>query len=313
MRISKQIIAVIAFWVMLSNVNAQLNRAVQRGVQRGVERGVERAAEKKAEEAAEKAVTKAIDEAEKNAAEAQAAQEEFEASQAETGTQAAATPAAVIPEVGTSPYTPSEGEYAFFVMKPGAVLVYVSKDGKGKISSQTRNTVKSVTGDKSAFAIAYQSEIFDASGKPADAANPVIVNCRAVIKDGLMYLDMKEMFGSIPGLEGVEVTGTPIKIPNNLSVDQSIDDASASVRIGFVNCTSVMTAGKCVAIEDVTVEAGTFRCYKVSQKFNSRVMGIKSEGVMLSWYSKGSGTIKTETYDNKGKLLSSQELKSQTL
>jgi hypothetical protein len=296
--------------VMINEAGAQLNRAVQRGV----ERGVERAAEKKAAEETEKAINKDVENAAKNAAEARAAQKEYEASQAEAqSAEVQQTPqpaAAAIPEVASTPYTPSESEYAFFAMKPGAVQVYVSKDAKGKISSQTRNTVKSVTGDKTAFAVAYQSEVLDAAGKPADPANPMVVNCRVVVKDGMMYLDMKEMFGSMPGLEGVEVSGTPIKIPaGSLAVGQTIEDASASVRIGFINCTAVMTEGKCVAIEDVTVEAGTFRCYKVSQKVNSKAMGVKSEGVTLTWYAKGTGTVKTETYDNKGKIVSSQELK----
>ena len=69
-----------------------------------------------------------------------------------------------------------------------------------------------------------------------------------------------------------------------------------------------MTEGKCLAEENITVEAGTFRCYKVSQKTNSSVMGIKTEGITLTWYAKGVGAVKTETYDKKDKLLSTQEL-----
>ena len=318
MKVLKQIVLVIIFSMILTNVNAQLNRALQRGIQSGVER----AAEKKAEEAVEKAVSQAIDKALEDAeaerarsrAEAEAALKELEEATAESDAQAAPPAAAsVIPEVGSTPYSPVESEYVFFAMKPGDVQVFVSKDDKGKISSQSRSTIKSITGDKNAFAIAYQSEIIDEKGNPADKDNPMIVNYRVVVKDGIMYLDMKEIFGTLDGLEGVEVIGTPIKIPGNLSVGQTLDDATARVRIGFINCTSVLTEGKCVAIEDVTVEAGTFRCYKVSQKVNSRVLGIKSEGSILTWYATGAGAVKTESYDSKGKLLSSEELKSQKL
>jgi len=195
-------------------------------------------------------------------------------------------------------------------MKKGAVQVFVNKDAKGKVTSQSRNTIKAITGEKNAFAIEYEGEALDDKGKPANKDNPLIINYRIVIKDGLMYLDMKGMFAAMEGLDGVQAVGSTMKIPTNLTVGQTIDDSKAAVKIGFINCLVTMTEGKCLAIEDVTVEAGTFRCYKVSQKTNSTIMGIKSEGTTITWYAKGVGAVKTETYDKNGKLSSSQELKS---
>ncbi len=110
------------------------------------------------------------------------------------------------------------------------------------------------------------------------------------------------------GLDGVQASGTAMKIPNNLSVGQTLPDASAKVKIGFINCTAVMTEGKVVAEESISTEAGTFRCYKVSQKTSASVMGIKTEGTTITWYAKGVGAVKTETIDNKGKLIQTQEL-----
>jgi hypothetical protein len=301
-----------------STMQAQFNQRLGNAIQRSAENAAIRKAEQKTDEAVSKGIDKAFEKAEEEQArgeaelekaldrtaekieEAQKAQEEADAKVADIPDE--------IPEVGNTPYTPSESEYAFYSTKKGAVQTFATKDAKGKITAQTRNTVQAITGAKDAFAIEYKSEILDAKGKPANKDNPMIINYRVVVKDGLMYLDMKGMFGAIDGLDGVQVSGKAVKIPNSLVEGQAIDDASAKVRIGFINCSAVMTEGKCLAIEDVTVEAGTFRCHKISQKTNATVMGIKNESTTLTWYAKGTGVVKTETYDKNNKLQSSQEL-----
>jgi hypothetical protein len=116
------------------------------------------------------------------------------------------------------------------------------------------------------------------------------------------------MLGAMEGLDGAEASGTAMQIPNNLSVGQTLPDASAKVKIGFINCSAQMTEGKVLAEESITTEAGTFDCYKVSQKTNAKAIGIKTEGTTLTWYAKGIGTVKTETLDKKGKVIQSQEL-----
>ena len=318
MKTKKILIAIITLSVICVNANAQINR-----INRAVQRGVENALEKKAEEKAEEAVTNALEKAEadraKNEAEAEKALqnvlealEKAQENDSEVEAEIAKMPN-VIPTVGSAPYTPSESEYAFFLMKKGAVQLLVSKNAEGKITSQSRNTIKNITGEKNAFAIEYETEALDDKGKPIDNKdNPVIINYRVVIKDGLMYFDMKEMFGAMEGIDGVQASGTARKIPSNLTVGQTIEDSKTAVKIGFINCLITMTEGKCLAIENVTVEAGTFRCHKVSQKINSTVMGIKSESTVITWYAKGVGAVKTENYDKNGKLQSVQELKSNT-
>lgn len=302
----KLLIVSLALILACGNVKAQFG-GIRRAAERGAERAVEKHVEKKVEEAVTKELEKSAAEAEKEAEKLAADIEEAQQAQAEANAQVAEI-FDEIPEVGNTPYTPSEGEFAFFALKKGAVQVLASKDAKGKVTAQTRNTVKEITGKKNAFAIHYESEILDEKGKPANKENPLIINYRIVVKDDIMYLDMKEMFAAMEGLGDVQVSGKVMKIPNNLSVGQTLEDASAKVKIGFINCTAVMTEGKCLAIEDVTVEAGTFQCYKISQLINVTAMGSKNENTTLTWYAKGVGAVKTETYDKKGKLQSTQEL-----
>ena len=319
MKKTRILVAIITFTMMCINTNAQLDR-FNKAVQRGAERAVEKKAEEKAEEVVSKEIDKGFEkaEAERKKGEAEAEKglnkgiEKLEEMQ-KNDEEAQAEMAKIsdeIPEVGNAPYTPNENEYAFFAMKKGVVQEYLLKDAKGKITSQVRNKVTDITGGKNAFAVYYESESLDDKGKPTNKDNPMIINYRVVVKDGTMYLDTKSMFGAMEGIDDVVATGSAVKIPQNLSVGQAIPDASAKVKIGPINCLVVVTEGKCVAIEDVNVEAGTFKCYKISQKNNSTIMGIKSEGTTLTWYAKGVGEVKSETYDKAGKLKNTKELKS---
>jgi hypothetical protein len=304
----------LALLLASGGAQAQLGGAIRRAAQRGAEKAVEKKVEEKAVEEAGKVLDKAAAErqkGEKAAADvldkAGAALDSASQVQAQADAKADAL-LSDIPPVEDTPYTPSESEFAFFAMKKGAVQTVALKDAKGKIQSHTRNTVKQIVGTKDAFAVEYQSEALDAKGQPVSSDNPMILNYRIVVSDGAMYLDMKNMFGAMDGLDGVEASGTAVKIPTRPQAGQTLGDAAAKVRIGFINCSAVITEGKVLAEEDLTVEAGTFHCYKISQKTNAAVMGIKSETTTVSWYAKGAGAVKSETFDKKGKLTGSTEL-----
>ena len=304
-----KLLVIFAFLFMYGSANAQPRPPRPGRVPPSPSRNIERAVERKAEQRAEEERARGEAEAEKGLNKAAEKIEEARKAQEEADAKADNI-LGEIPEVGNTPYTPSESEFAFFAMKKGNVQVFTSKDAKGKITGQARNTIKEITGTKNAFAIIYQSEILDAKGKPADKDNPLVLNYRVVVKDGIMYADMKGMFGAMEGLDGIQVSGTTMKIPNNLSVGQTLEDAAARVKAGFINSTAIMTEGKCLAIEDVTVAAGTFRCHKISQKVTTTTMGVKNESTTLTWYAKGVGAVKTESYDKKGNLQSVQELTS---
>ncbi|MDR2978843.1 MAG: hypothetical protein LBV02_00125 [Bacteroidales bacterium] len=286
----------------------------QWGIGGAIKRGVERAVEKEAEEQVEKAIDKAFEDTEKEhqkgEEEAVKAINRLDSAIYANEMATLQVPDVEIPQVENTPYTPSESEWTFFAMKKGSVQTFAAKDDKGKITAQTRNTITNIVGSKNAFAIDYQSEMLDSEGKPLTGGNgqPMVFNFRVVVKDHLMYLDLKSMFAAMEGLEGVQASGTAMTIPNNLSVGQALPDASAKIKIGFINCTAAMTECKVIAEESVTTEAGTFRCYKILQKVNSSAMGVKIEGTTLTWYAKGIGAVKTETFDKKGKVIQTQEM-----
>ena len=207
------------------------------------------------------------------------------------------------------------GAYAqntFFPTKKGTVLVYEQKNTKGKTESFSKLTIKDVEGSGNNMTISYQAEVLDKTRKSSNP--PIEVPCKVIIKDGTMIMDMSQMFAGQQKDQQLkmEITGVPMELPDNMQPGQTLKDAEVTMTIDMVitkmKTTMKMTDGKCLAIEDLTVEAGTFKCYKTTQTVTTTVLGKTAVSKTLSWYAPGIGQVKTETYNSKDQLQSSQEL-----
>lgn len=201
----------------------------------------------------------------------------------------------------------------FFPTKEGTVLIYKTFDKKDKITNTVKYTIEKVNIKEGDMDITYLCESIDPKDKLVFKEE--ITNH---LKGNILYLDMsnyinKAVFqqnGEIPA--DVQVTGNNIEIPLNLKPGDVLSDASIemSFKMGFINLkvSADVTNRKVEMIEDVTVQAGTFKGYKLTSDVNSLALGIKMKGKNIEWYAKGIGSVKTETFDDKGKLESHTEL-----
>ena len=206
----------------------------------------------------------------------------------------------------------ASAQNAFFPTKAGTVLVYAQKNAKGSPDSYSKTTIKNVEGSGNNMTISYTTEILDKNKKSANP--PEEVPLKAIIKNGVMYLDMKGMFaGQMKDQQiKMEITGVPMELPSNIQPGQSLKDADVTLTMDLgimkMKTTMKMTDGKCVAIEDVTTPAGTFTCHKITQTVSITVMDKTSTSKSVSWYAKDIGAVKTETYSDKDILQGSTEL-----
>ena len=207
--------------------------------------------------------------------------------------------------------TVSAGLYAqtFFAEKQGMVLTYAENDARGKTGGYTVMTIKEVKGSGRNMTITYGVEVLDKNRKkPKNSPGEIIY--QIVIENGVVIMDINQMIP--PGLmeQGIqiEISGSPIEIPNNLAPGQKLKDSEiiVTVDMGIIKMTTVTktTNGECLAIEDVTVPAGTFKCHKITQTATTTAMRKDTVTKTISWYAPGIGTVKTEIYDSKNKLTS---------
>ena len=208
-----------------------------------------------------------------------------------------------------------QAQNIFFPTKVGSVQTYATLNNKGKVEGYVRQTITDIKGGGNDMTISYLSEIIDKENK--DGESKMSIPLTIHIKDGIMYFDLNSMMPAQKdqpqmGELKMEITGAPTEIPTNLQVGQTLKDANMvmSMNMGFIKMkTEVnLTNGKCLAIEDVTVPAGTYKSHKVTQTAQATVMKIKSTTTTITWYAPGVGTVKSETYDKDNKLQSSMEL-----
>ena len=197
----------------------------------------------------------------------------------------------------------------FFPTKVGTVLTFVQKDDNGQITGYTRQTIKSVNGSGSNMTISYLYESMD-----EDRNVVVSAPCQMVIKDDVMIFDNKHVFvGQLKSSNEklVDVTGSSMQFPNSLAPGQSIKDAhlNAEIHKGItVHAKVDMINGKCVAIEDVKTQAGTFKSHKITQDVTTSVLGRTTPTHVTSWGAPGIGIVKIETRDEHGAMKNTTEL-----
>ena len=69
-----------------------------------------------------------------------------------------------------------------------------------------------------------------------------------------------------------------------------------------VNMTVTTQNRKVEAEEKITTPAGTFDCLKITYDMVSKIGFVKVQGSSVEWYSPGTGTIRSESYNKRGKL-----------
>ena len=207
----------------------------------------------------------------------------------------------------------ANAQNTFFPTEVGKVQVYERKNATGKTDGFTRQTIKNVEGSGSNMTISYVAQNLDKNRKPLSNM-PAEISYKVIIKDDVMILDMNQMFADLPQemQVAVEITGIPMELPGNMQPGQSLKDANMTMTMDMglmkMKTEMKMTDGKCLAIEDVTVPAGTFECHKITQTIAVTVMKKTVVTRTVSWYAPGIGAVKTESYNDKEKLQSSTEL-----
>ena len=92
---------------------------------------------------------------------------------------------------------------------------------------------------------------------------------------------------------------------------QELPDAELLLTMSMASVNMKMTVNminrKVIAKEKVTTPAGTFDCFVLNNETEVN-LGMKMKMSSKEWLSKGVGVVKTEEYDDNGKLLSKSVL-----
>ncbi|MFZ4547258.1 MAG: hypothetical protein ACOYN4_07480 [Bacteroidales bacterium] len=193
----------------------------------------------------------------------------------------------------------------YFTMSKGNVFGYQNLDAKGKVSGTTKTTCIDVVKVGASTNFKVKSEYTDPKNS-TPSSHEYTMRC----EDGRFYMDMQSFMDpkSMESFKGMEVSvdSKDMMYPSVLSAGQSLPEASITISAGsggmsIMNMVVNVTNRKVVGNELVTVPAGTFECYKLTYDVETKVM-FKINTAVVEYINMGVGTVKTETFDKKGKL-----------
>lgn len=201
---------------------------------------------------------------------------------------------------------------AYFPMEEGTVFEMTSYNDKDKMQGMTRNTVVDLNADGE-FTATVKVKSFDKKGKETYDSEYGVA-----CEEGHFKIDMRSMMSSenmasMQGME-VDVEADELAFPANMQPGTDLPDASLKVSMqsaGFsmAGMQIEITNRKVVANESMTTPAGTFDCVVVTQDINTKmVVGIKASS--KTWYAKGVGTVRSESFNKNGKRMGYEVLTS---
>ena len=298
---------------IVNRITRRAERAAVNAVERNVSKKVENAVNEAVDEAfeeAEKKAEKEIEKAEKEIKEAEKeiieAAEEMEAVQKEIEEEEAT----IFQDAVSFDEYDFSIDYElvadpFFGYKEGVKLTFADLDKKGKPTAHSVNEITKLEGEAPFnCTVEYTVSLLD------DKKNPLGIEMvqSYSIRNGIVTFDENSFAGQL--LQGMEVkiSGTLFRLPSNAKVGDTFEDYSVLINMGGIKSTAHVTNIRITAEETLTIDGVDIECVVVENNTASKAIGIKSEGTQKIWYGRGYGAVRTETYDKKGKILTTNAL-----
>ena len=201
----------------------------------------------------------------------------------------------------------------YYPMNEGASFQYTSYDKKGKTEGIADYKVTDVSTNGGATQATMTIALKDEKGKEvyntsytfSCSDNKVTIDYESLMSNSMIE-QMQDM--------EMEITGTDIELPNELSVGQALSDANVAMKIDMGGMTMDMKVDmvnrKVEKQENVTTPAGTFNCYVIYSDYESNMMMVSQAFPSRLWLAEGVGMIKQETYKKNGEVMSNTILTS---
>ena len=198
-----------------------------------------------------------------------------------------------------------------FLPGEGTTMVYQNYDKKGKATSTTTTKVVAVNEEEDGTHYKVNQLISDGKKK-----NDLETVMRYRCEDGKFIIDMQsilvaEQMQSIEG--GTAVVETEeMFLPANLEPGMELGDGNIKLETSAGYMTMTISARafyrKVEGREKVATISGTYDAWKISGNVESKFGFMRVAFKTIEWYVENIGMVKSESYDNKGKLIGSTEL-----
>lgn len=192
----------------------------------------------------------------------------------------------------------------YYIFKEGVKFEMTTYNNKDKQTGIVKYEVKNVTGNTAIL----KNELFDAKGKSVMSSEFGLICDDKGISIDFKSLMNNQVFEQFKEMDmELDISGTNIQIPNNLSPGQTLPDAELIMTMSMASVTIKMeikiTNRKVVGKETISTSAGTFDCILITSDRELK-MGMNRTMSSKQWLAEGVGMVKSEEYDKKGNLVS---------
>jgi hypothetical protein len=193
----------------------------------------------------------------------------------------------------------------YLPQRADAQLEYEQYSADDRLTGSTIQRITNLQQSANSVQATIAIESYDAEGQ-AIGDMEVDVRC----EDGIYYIDMANYFNqqAMQGMEDMEISieGGNLELPSELHEGDELEGGEMTISVSaggmtIMNMTISIGDRKVEAVENVTTDAGTFECYKVSYVISMQMMGnMQTKGI--EWFAKNVGMVRSETYGDDGKL-----------
>jgi hypothetical protein len=199
----------------------------------------------------------------------------------------------------------------YFPVSKGAKIEMTDYDKKGKVTGVGTSTITEnlQVGNAQVVKVSVSYEA-------TENKTPFTAEYEVKCENGEFYVNMNNFLdkNALAGYQNMDITvdADQMTIPANLKTGQVLGNGRVTAKISssginIMTINTLITNRKVAAEESVTTPAGSFDCVKITYDIETKMM-FKVNMSCAQWMSKNVGVVKTETYDKKGRLETSQLL-----
>ncbi|MCM1300665.1 MAG: hypothetical protein NC250_06180 [Alistipes senegalensis] len=214
---------------------------------------------------------------------------------------------------------PAVAQQPFICTEPGTTLEYACYDSKGVQTGYSRSMVeKCERNADDCLEVSIREEEFDLQHNPVAGKNgPEAMIARTVVRADDMLVPYGDLLAS--ALQGKDwslamTESSEYAYPFALSVGMALPDVAAVFNVVLdgeptkMNVLLNISDRRVLAHERITVPAGTFDAYGISETVSIKVSIFRVVVKNLSWVVPGIGSVRTEQQNKKGKIENYSEL-----
>jgi hypothetical protein len=204
-------------------------------------------------------------------------------------------------------YTISAQDCVFYYPDvEGAKVELTHYDNKDKITGKSEQEVIKIERAGSDVKAVIKNNYFDKKDEFV-FENEMEVSC----KDGIFYIEMNNYLNeqALAGFKDMEmeIKGDNLQFPPDMKVGDLLDDGTVTMSfnspaMSMMNMSTIIKNRKVEAIENITTPAGTFKCFKISYDIETDTFMKKVTSKAVQWFSENAGMVRTESYNQSGKL-----------